>query len=99
MISPDTPSGTEIVCVDAAAGPYGNGGLRQGAIYTVDQIARSIDGGHVVVLAEIRPWETFEPPWGVVDIGFELKRFRYLEIPRSLTELLETCPRELESAE
>ncbi|WP_036280767.1 hypothetical protein [Methylocystis sp. ATCC 49242] len=96
MISPDTPPGAEVVCVDASAGPYGDGGLRRGAVYTVDRIARGIDGGHVVLLVEIPPWQTYSPPWGVVGIGFELKRFRYLDIPRSLTELLETAPQEVE---
>lgn len=93
MIDPDTPPGAEIICIDAAAGPYGDGGLRQGAIYTVERIAPAIDGGHVVVLAEIRPWETYAPPWGMVEIGFELKRFRYLDIPASLTALLEEAAR------
>lgn len=89
MIRADTPPGTEIVCVDAAPGPYGESGLQQGAIYTVERIAPAIDGGHVVVVAELPPCESFAPPWGLVDIGFELKRFRYLDIPRSLTRLLE----------
>jgi len=99
MISPETPPGTEVVCIDAAAGPYGDGGLQRGGIYTVDRIAPAIGGGHVVVLAEIAPWEIYSPPWGLVGIGFDLKRFRYLDIPRSLTELLETAPCEVEDVE
>lgn len=91
MIGPDTPPGAEIVCIDASPGPYGDGGLLCGAVYTVERVARAIDGGHVVVLAEIAPWQTYSPPWGIVDIGFELRRFRYLDIPRSLTDLLETA--------
>ena len=97
MIRPDTPPGTEVVCVDASRGPYGNGGLEHGVIYTVDRIAPSIEGGHVVLLLEIKPWETYSPPWGLIDIGFDLKRFRYLDIPKSLTELLTKTPRELET--
>ena len=30
MISPDTPPGTEVVCVDAGPGRYGDGGLQRG---------------------------------------------------------------------
>ncbi|WP_442754068.1 hypothetical protein ACNHKD_13865 [Methylocystis sp. JAN1] len=96
MISPDTPSGTEVVCVEARPGRYGDGGLRRGAIYTVERIAPAIDGGYVVVLREIPPWETYTPPWGLVGIGFELRRFRYLDIPNSLTRLLEEAGREQE---
>lgn len=89
MIRADTPPGTEIVCIDAAPGPYGESGLQHGAVYTVERTAQAIDGSHVVVVAEITPCETFAPPWGLVEIGFELKRFRYLDIPQSLTRLLE----------
>ncbi|GLI93706.1 hypothetical protein [Methylocystis echinoides] len=97
MISPETPPGTEVVCVEAGPGRYGDGGLRRGAIYTVERIAPAIDGGHVVVLTEIPPWQTYTPPWGLVGIGFELRRFRYLDLPASLTALLEESPVELES--
>ena len=88
MIRPDTPPGAEILCVDAADGPYGRCGLTRGEIYTVARIARAIDGGHVVILEEIAPWRTYAHPWGVVEIGFELRRFRYLDIPDELTSLL-----------
>jgi hypothetical protein len=98
MISPDTPPGTEVVCVDAGPGRYGDGGLKRGAIYTVERIAPAIDGGHVVVLSEIPLWETYSPPWGLVGIGFELRRFRYLDIPDALMQLLEEASREKEAA-
>lgn len=98
MISPDTPPGAEIVCVDAAPGRYGDGGLTRGAVYTVARIVRAIDGGHVVLLDEIPPWEIYAPPWGLIVIGFELRRFRYLDIPRELTVLLDLAPREAERA-
>lgn len=97
MISPDTPPGTEVVCVEAGPGRYGDGGLRRGEIYIVDRITPAIDGGHVAVLREIPPWQTYAPPWGLVGVGFELRRFRYLDLPRSLTGLLEATGRENEA--
>jgi hypothetical protein len=97
MISPDTAPGTEVVCVEAGPGRYGDGGLHLGAIYTVERIAPAIDGGHVVVLSEIPPWQTYTPPWGLVGIGFELRRFRYLDLPTSLTHLLEEAEKEKEA--
>jgi|ERR1019366_4579878 hypothetical protein len=97
MISPDTAPGTEVICIDDSSGPYGNGSLCKGSIYTVELIARTITGGYAVVLLELKPWTTFMPPWGPVDVGFELRRFRYLDIPRELNELLVTAqPRFLE---
>lgn len=97
MISPDTPPGTEVVCIEAAPGRYGDGGLQRGAIYTVERIAAAIDGGHVAVLSEIPPWQTYTPPWGLVGVGFDLRRFRYLDIPRSLTRLLADAPVDVEA--
>ena len=99
MISPNTPPGTEVVCVEAGPGRFGDGGLRRGAIYTVERIAPAINGGHVVVLTEIPPWQTYTPPWGLVGIGFELRRFRYLDLPASLTGLLDEATKEVESEE
>ena len=97
MISPDTAPGTEVICIDDSLGPYGKGSLCKGSIYTIELIARAITGGYVVVLLELRPWTTFMPPWGPVDVGFELGRFRYLDIPRELNELLARAPKELET--
>ena len=57
--------------------------LCKGSIHTVERIAPAITGGYVVVLLEPRPWTTFTLPWGAIDVGFELKRFRYLDIPKS----------------
>ena len=64
MISPDTAPGTEIICIDDSSGPYGNGSLCKGSIYTVERIAPAITGGYVVVLLELRPWKTFTLPVG-----------------------------------
>lgn len=88
MISPDTPPGTEIICIDASVGPYGSGGLAQGEIYTVRRIEKALENRYVVLLDELPPVQVCRPPWGMVTIGFELKRFRYLDIPDSLIELL-----------
>jgi hypothetical protein len=97
MISPDTSPGTEIICIDDSLGPYGNGGLRKGNLYTVDRIVPAITGGFVVLLIELPPWRIYAPPWGAVEVGFELKRFRYLDVPVALTKLLEAVPTELET--
>jgi hypothetical protein len=97
MISPDTSPGTEIICIDDTSGPYGNGGLRRGMLYTVERIAPAITGGFVVLLIELRPWRIYTPPWGPVDVGFELKRFRYLDVPVEFTKLLAAVPTELET--
>lgn len=91
MISPDTPAGAEVICIDDSPGPYGDGGLKRGALYTVARVVRAIGGGHVVLLEEIAPWQGYAPPWGLLSIGFELKRFRYLDIPGSLTRLLQAA--------
>jgi hypothetical protein len=88
MISPDTPPGTEIVCLDASPGPYGCGGLTTGEFYTVERVERTLDNRNIVLVAELPLTQAYEPPWGIVIIGFELRRFRYLDIPDALSELL-----------
>jgi len=88
MISSNTPSGAEVVCIDASAGPYGPCGLTQGAIYTVERIETALYGRHVVLLVERPLTQVYEPPWGLVTVGYELRRFRYLDIPDSLIALL-----------
>jgi hypothetical protein len=98
MISPHTPRGTDIVCVNDTPGRYGSGGLQKGVVYTVDYIEKSIMGGHVVMLVEIKPWKAFHPVWGPVHVGFELRRFRYLDIPKSIMNLLVAAQRKLEAA-
>ena len=88
MIASDTPPGAEIVCIDACAGPYGPCGLTHGAIYTVERVETALYDRHVVLLVELPLTQVYEPPWGLVTVGFELKRFRYLDIPGSLFALL-----------
>jgi hypothetical protein len=88
MIAPDTPPGTEIICIDASDGPYGRVSLTLGAIYTVQRIENALYDRYVVFLVELPAEEVYEPPWGLVTIGFELGRFRYLDIPDALAGLL-----------
>jgi hypothetical protein len=89
MISPHTPAGTKIVCVDASPnGKYtsaiwigGLDGLQQGGIYTVKAIYptdRAISG-FAVLLQEIERDR---------NQGWAIDRFRYLELPSSITETL-----------
>ena len=85
MISPHTKSGTKIVCVNASGvGPHAH--IDKGAVYTVARIGLGVQ------------WNT-----GVTGVGvflvehdeancFDLSRFRYLELPRSLTSLLNVMP-------
>lgn len=91
MIRPDTPPGTEVICIDAAPGPHGFVSLARGALYTVRAIAPAVTGGHAALLEETAPCAAYLPPWGLVELGFELRRFRYCEIPRELTRLLQTA--------
>ena len=90
MISPDTPPGTEIICIDATAGAYGPVRLAHGAIYTVERIESALYGGYIVLLSGLPLSQACEPPWGQVMVGFDLRRFRYLEIPDSLFALLQS---------
>jgi hypothetical protein len=92
MIPSHTPPGAEIICIDDAPGEFGAGGLVKGAVYTLARIELCVTGGFGVILREIPPWETYAPPWGLVTVGFDPRRFRLLELPRCLTELLETQP-------
>lgn len=88
MISSDTSPGTEIICLDASPGPYDCVGLSMGEVYTVERIERTLDNRNIVLVAELPLMQAYEPPWGIVIIGFELRRFRYLDIPDALSELL-----------
>jgi len=99
MIGPDTPPGAELVCIDAAPGEFGSGGLVTGALYTLARIEWCVTGGYGVILEEIEPWETYAPPWGLVTVGFEPRRFRLLDIPRCLTALLDAAPLRPQSVE
>lgn len=96
MISPHTPPGTRIVCVDDVARAkyntsgiiYGGGldGLKSGETYTVHSVVEdpATTIGFNVVVAEISRKGRRK--------GFTLERFRYAELPKCLTELLNTTP-------
>ncbi len=96
MIRADTPPGEEIVCIDATDGPWGAAALTLGAIYTVERIIATIDGEFAVLLAEVESPRIYAPPWGMVTIGFARRRFRYLDLPDSLTGLLKATARRAE---
>lgn len=96
MILPDTQPGTEVVCVDDSAGMHGPSGLARGNIYTVDRIRKGLRGEFVAILADVEPSIGYVAPWGVVTVGYALRRFRYLDIPESLTSLLEARRRSVE---
>jgi hypothetical protein len=99
MISPHTPPGTKIICVDDSlsdkyVAPHALSrpavgdldGLRNGDVYTVAEIIKDPDakGGFVVRLEEIMRSCALQ---GEPD-GFALHRFRYLDLPKCLTDLL-----------
>lgn len=87
MIRPDTQPGTDVICINAEPGPFG-AGLLLGEIYTVERIVKTIDGGYAAVLADIKPWQSYSPPYGLINVGFNLSRFRYIDIPPELERML-----------
>jgi hypothetical protein len=89
MISPHTPPGTKIVCVNdkRAIAP-----IKKNSVYTVAKIVpveKSPSKFHVV-LVEIEIDEVWQ---AMTDArGFSLHRFRYLDLPSSITGLLNVQP-------
>jgi hypothetical protein len=96
MIRPDTPPGPEIICINDSPGRYGPSGLRKNEIYTVKSIERGIENEFLVVIHEVPPGVGFAPPYGALSIGYLLSRFRYLDLPPCLTDLLAAAPLQLE---
>lgn len=88
MISPDTPPGTEVVCIDDSPGAYGPTNLRMGDVYTLRSIEESVDGDFVATLHEVPLQTVYDIRFCYLQTGYLLCRFRYLEIPNSLNELL-----------
>lgn len=88
MISPDTRPGTDVICIDDSPGRYGACALTRGGIYTVDRIGKGLHDQFIAILAGVQPKISYEQPWGKVIVGFALRRFRYIEISKELTELL-----------
>ncbi len=89
MISPHTPPGTKIVCINdqRAIAP-----IKKNAVYTVAEIVpveKSPSKFHVV-LVEIE----IDATWQVMTDarGFSLHRFRYLDLPSCLTDILNMQP-------
>jgi hypothetical protein len=90
MISPHTPPGTRLICIDAnshdlyrlhMAPARGLDGLRLGRVYTVGKVAIDDDSisGFTVVLQEIH--RSGPRP------GFALQRFRRLDLPKCLRDI------------
>lgn len=91
MISPDTAPGTLVVCLDPSPGPFGPTPLKRGGCYTIKGILPSNDS-FVATLMEFPPMMFFSETRGMMELGYSLKRFRYLRIPRTLTSLLTSNP-------
>ncbi|WP_020176241.1 hypothetical protein [Methyloferula stellata] len=95
MISPHTPPGTKIVCIDADLHRRFNihgffytssmDGLTKDAVYTVRDV---LPDETCIDQFEVRLVEIERPCNG----GYALSRFRYLELPRTLIDLLNTEP-------
>jgi hypothetical protein len=96
MISPNTPPGSEIICIDTSRGRYGPIELTKGDIYVVQQIERAITADFLVLLEGEKPVFAYDPHYGAVQLGYGLWCFRPLIIPQSLTALLTTKYRQLE---
>jgi len=79
MISPDTPPGAEIICIDTSPGAYGPCPLSLGALYTVKEMVFSKTDGYGVVLHEVPVrlvWRGIIPH----RLGWGLRRFRYPDL-------------------
>ena len=95
MLSPHTPPGTRVVCIDDESlgrynvrrSAYGLDGLTKGETYTVKRIEafHLTTSGFLVVLAEVTR------PRGRI-AGFALERFRRVDLPECLTSLLNVAP-------
>jgi hypothetical protein len=95
MISPHTPPGTKIICIDADLHRRFNihgffftssmDGLTKGAIYTVRDI---LPDETCIDKFEVRLVEIERPG----NDGYALSRFRYLELPRALTDVFNREP-------
>lgn len=70
-------------------GWYGLSGLTLGVVYTLDRIEFCVGETHAAFLKDVYPDLSYAPPWGRVILGYELSRFRYLDVPDALTKLLE----------
>jgi hypothetical protein len=107
MISPKTPAGTRIVCIDDNAGGDrfksnvvsftipGLDGLRKGNVYTVKCVQPNVASrnGLEVVLNEI----TRSVITGVTYHweGFALERFELAALPKAITDTLTAYPNDL----
>lgn len=93
MISPHTPPGTQVCCIDDTPGHYGPVPLTKGSYYTVKEIVNTMVGATPfgVFLEEVNyDVETFDMRvLRTFRMSFSLARFRYIELPKTLNCLLE----------
>lgn len=69
MISPDTPPGTDVVCIDASPGVYGPVNLTLGWFYTVKRIEKCILP-YAVVVEETPPVLVASAHYGMLQVGY-----------------------------
>jgi hypothetical protein len=81
MISPNTPPGTIVCCINNAPGDYGPVALTLGGYYTIDHIAEAKSNIPVAILTEVKPATVYDSRYGQMLLGFGLSRFRYLYLP------------------
>lgn len=93
MLSPHTLPGTKVVCINAIDC---EGYLREGDVYTVRQIIMGINGNRASpgFETEVMPAVQLEEiaiammPDGTPYTAWGLRRFRKLELPKCLTDMV-----------
>lgn len=100
MISPHTPPGTKVVALKTVGSPWLFPGCHivSGRVYTIARI-EEIDerfrfSPDVVFGAELAELDhsPLVKPWGSYTPLFPIKYFRRLDLPKEITELLNTKP-------
>jgi hypothetical protein len=94
MISPHTPPGTKVVCVDDVLSArlthgipksFDLHGIKKDEVYTVRDI---VEDECSTVGFSVRLMEIYRPD----DVGYSLLRFRLLDLPKSITSCLTSQP-------
>ncbi|CAB4145853.1 hypothetical protein UFOVP1204_54 [uncultured Caudovirales phage] len=97
MISPWTKPGTKVVCVESDGSGHGGPYLGVGQVYTVKEMYKTPDGRVGVDICEYDHdrltravwWKFWQPK---CKFSFARKLFNPLELPKSITSLLNTAP-------